>query len=190
MMTTKPLILLDIDGVINTDNRHSGAFWTDVRKGGTIHYSPTLVEHLNRWTLNELAEIRWLTDWNERANSVLAPAIGLQLFTLARNEDAKISKLDAFIQNSKKNDPSRLIIWIDDELKSFKELNDKLEQTYHMKYLQYEKNVFTRPNTVFLSPAIGLTPEHVSLVDAILSDPESVSGQSVFHFQAGERLYV
>ena len=192
MALIRPLILVDIDGVINTDNKHSLAatFWSDVQKGAKIYYSPSVVNAINRW--NTLAEVKQLTDWNERANTVLGPAIGLDFFELARNESStnRISKIDAFISHACKSDPNRLIIWIDDELKSFKEQNDRSETTCSNRYVQYNVGIFTRSNTVLLSPAIGLSPEHVEFIDGILENPESVHGQCVMNFEAGERLYI
>ncbi len=190
MERKKPLILLDIDGVINTDGEHESGYWNDntakLRSVNKFCYSPSLIAKINEW--GALADIKWLTDWNERANSIIAPAIGLELLSLGRNEN-NISKQDAFIFNAAK-DNSRLIIWIDDELKSFKENNDKIEHTYYNNFLRYNNKIFTRPNTVFISPAIGLNQEYADVIDKILANPEAVEGQCVYHFQEGQRLYV
>ena len=185
-----PLILLDIDGVINTDGKHSENYFSDLKKVANIRkftYSPTVISKINEWS--SVAEIRWLTDWNERANTIVAPAVGLELFSLGRNEARNLTKLEAFVDNSQKN-PDRLIIWIDDELMQFKQSNDRSKDTYYNEYLRYHKNIFTRPNTLLISPAIGLTADFIQVIDHVLQHPDSVSGQCVHHFEEGERLFV
>lgn len=97
-------MLLDIDGVINTDREHSADFWADVvkvRSRSKFCYSPSVIKKINDWST--IAEIKWLTDWNERANTIIAHAVGLELFALGRNENANTSKVEAFLANAVKD---------------------------------------------------------------------------------------
>lgn len=187
---TEPLILLDIDGVINTDGFHSEEFWTDMVKVRSISkfcYSPSMITKINDWSA--IAEVKWLTDWNERANSIIAPLVGLQLFSLGRNENANTAKIEAFLTNAAR-DSNRLVIWIDDELKSFKEQSERCINSNYNSYLRYHNGIFTRPNTVLVSPAIGLSETYARQIDAILENPEQVKDQCIHMFEDGERLYV
>jgi hypothetical protein len=81
---TNPLILLDVDGVLN---HLQGIKRRNLVKkqvlGWNIHYSEETVSIFNQWHDSQAAEIRWLTAWNENANEALAPALGLREFGLA-----------------------------------------------------------------------------------------------------------
>ncbi len=182
----RPLILLDIDGVINANGRKS-KYWKDTkiiekleaiypgneRKEFRIVYSPSVIEKINSWS--SVAEIKWLTTWDDRADRYLAPALGLNRFDVAR-ENESVFKLDAVVQNCAEN-PERLVIWIDDDLTSFKNDNQFDER--------YKKGVFKRKNTVLVSPVNGLIKEHIDFVDRILRNPASAAGQVICKFDEG-----
>jgi hypothetical protein len=76
--TEKPLLLLDVDGVISLfgfppDNRPAGAFLT---VDGIPHFlSGTVGEHLR--TLAGDFDLVWCTGWEERANDYLPSALGI-----------------------------------------------------------------------------------------------------------------
>ena len=80
----KPVILLDVDGVVNMAKGDCG--WADKVitevYGYSIGYSPTVIKKINEW--NAIAEVRWLTSWDSKAQSLLAPALGLDKFPLGR----------------------------------------------------------------------------------------------------------
>jgi hypothetical protein len=176
-MYKRPLILLDIDGVINASGRKE-KYWKDAKsikdflcvdsEGEdviyNIFYSPTVVERIKRWEKH--AEIKWLTSWNDRANKYLAPAIGLPLFDNAR-ADSNTSKLNAVLAHIHEH-PDRLIIWIDDQLPS--------AQKKHKHNEMYQKLIFTRTNTVFVSPTNGLIGEHIDFIEHVLRNPLLVRG--------------
>jgi len=85
----RPVLLLDVDGVVNA-LRPAGE-WADyvmveVVGGGVtwpITYSPTVVRRLNAIHADGLAEIRWLTTWEDEAASNIAPALGFLDFVVA-----------------------------------------------------------------------------------------------------------
>lgn len=183
---TKPLILLDIDGVVNAAGR-KGRYWKDAKtipsleaiypdgssKKFQITYSPTVVKAINRWS--EVAEIKWLTSWDERADTYLGPALGINKLGVGRaSED--VFKLDAVVEWAKSN-PGRAIIWIDDQLSSFK--------GEHEMNPVYDEFIFKRKNTVLVSPTNGLIKEHLDFVDKILADRRETKDKRIMKFSEG-----
>ncbi len=86
-MNDKPILLLDIDGVINAFDptrphvtRKVGGRWT---KNGsftpyTLRFDNEVVEMID--ALSEHFEIHWATMWNGRANHQVAPVLGIEGF--------------------------------------------------------------------------------------------------------------
>jgi len=162
-LPNQPVILLDVDGVINMGGRNSCLKSWDDREstyvnGFQIQFSPTVVERINRW--NSKAEVRWLTTWDEKAQNMLAPALKLDHFPLARDPYRCWGKLYTADKTAEEVGPDRLIIWIDDELTSW------------VKYDRDHQNILClRKNTVLVSPGDGLRPEHLDYIDKILESP-------------------
>ena len=81
MSETKPIWLLDVDGVINALSHPES--WPDSQEGiahlsdGSfkICWSPELIEEIK--LLSKFIEIRWLTTWGKLANTALRPLVGL-----------------------------------------------------------------------------------------------------------------
>ena len=166
----KPLILLDVDGVINYLDGE--VRWKDSKTVPVRHfeisYSPTVIAKLNDWTKSGAAEIRWLTTWNANAQQHLAPKLGLRNFALAREvyDDTFVGKATAAYDNIKDH-PDRPLIWIDDEVK------DIVKVTEEMKL---DLNFRTRNKTLFIKPydLEGLTAGHLALIDRFIADPTSI----------------
>jgi hypothetical protein len=81
--TAQPIWFLDIDGVINALRPHNGLRATRARTSGEswpIHWSAEVVELINTCHRSGLAEVRWLTTWEQDAHRALAPAVGLDPF--------------------------------------------------------------------------------------------------------------
>ncbi len=81
-MNIMPVLLLDVDGVVNA----SRAGWqrqpyrTRVSVDGIeykIRWEPQVVDFFWELYNNNLVEIRWLTTWGIHANKILAPAISM-----------------------------------------------------------------------------------------------------------------
>lgn len=160
--TNKPIILLDVDGVINMFGINKLS-WSDRKTtkvdDRTIQYSPTVVEKINSW--NTVAEVRWLTWWDEKAPTMLAPALKLDKFPLARDPALDWSKLQTAESIAREVGRDHLMIWIDDEL-SVWTAHDRIK-----------RDIFCcRKNTVLVSPKDGLRPEHLDFIDSILETPE------------------
>lgn len=112
----KPIIFLDVDGVVNNDR---GVPWKDQKettvRGFRISYSPSVVELFNKFHREGLAEIRWLTAWGFYAPEKLAPALGLDTFLTAR--DALWTPHKGVVAKAiAEACPERPIAWLDDEL--------------------------------------------------------------------------
>ena len=115
-MSDIPVILLDVDGVINAGmNSHLEGEWEDMKTvhvlGGAgnmefaITYSPTVIKQINEWK----AQILWLTTWGQMAADRLAPALGLNQFQVAPFYKSEVpEKLSQEMLN-------RPLLWIDDE---------------------------------------------------------------------------
>lgn len=95
----RPLVLLDVDGVLNAVAAwgRSGA-WSDWRTGVArddgrdfpITWSPSVVAAVRSW--QELAEVQWLTTWGHDANTSLRHLLGLpELAVAATYADADVA---------------------------------------------------------------------------------------------------
>ena len=181
--TKKPLILLDVDGVINMIGRNDPhLLWPDskTKKDVTcnnclynIVYSPEMISRINAWNIE--GEVQWLTTWNNDARIRLAPALGLNDFPVARNPTT-LSKPETFRKHAK-NDPNRAIIWIDDELLGWKRRvkEEDADDEHKLKYF--------RKNSAYVSPVRGLLPEQCAFVDEVLKDPTLLKDKCVDKFE-------
>lgn len=162
--TKKPVILLDVDGVVNILG--SGKIWGDmqtkkVASDGEIIdvcYSPSMVDSINKW--HARADIKWLTNWDDEAKLSLSPALGLYQFKMARTSDHHESKIETANRIAKEIGDKTLMIWIDSEIESFCNMPGM-------------NKMYTRPNTLLISPDWGLSPEEVNLVDECVNGLET-----------------
>jgi len=124
-----PLLLLDIDGVINASNRaffstegdtHSDVVkytvFADDGRDYLFWASPTLIAELCDLHESGTVEIAWLTTWQYQANRHVAPALGLPHFPVAADNRLRFSdyhwKRRAAVEALQLGRP---IIWIDDD---------------------------------------------------------------------------
>lgn len=155
----KPLILLDVDGVINAFP--DSGLEDNVRVKVNIfqiNYSPSIVSAINNWHDSNAAEVLWLTAWNERAVKNLAPALKFSKFKTARTQEMEndgVEKDEVACKLAQEN-PSRPIIWIDDELDYFVQSKDYWS---------------TRERVLFVHTDSKLTHEDVAKVNAFLLNP-------------------
>jgi hypothetical protein len=93
LVTNRPLILLDVDGVLNILSRDASP-WDAVRSGWAIAegnryritWSPEVIDTIKRW-LAEGVEIQWLTTWGHDANNSLRHLLGLPELPVAGTYD-------------------------------------------------------------------------------------------------------
>lgn len=162
MSKAKPILLLDVDGVINYVG--DGGAWRDQKEKmklkrvnwWNIRWSTEVVLKINYWGRN-LADIRWLTSWDEKARLLLAPALGIDEFPLARDPSMwhKAHAADIVDQTY----PGIPICWIDDELDSF--LHDTDRGHFYWE---------SRPNTLLIQPSekMGLQPDDLARIESFL----------------------
>jgi hypothetical protein len=170
-----PIVLLDIDGVLNMLGPQMGvksAWGPNMVQNSSIqnhknakypfYWCPAVVTKLNDWSDRDLIEVRWLTTWDADAPKFVAPVLGLRDWPLARDPVLKLTKLAAATRIAKDN-PNRPIVWIDDDLGSFFKPGDQ------------ESLVFwtTRKKTLFIMPNAlqGLTESDVLAVEAFIKNP-------------------
>ena len=87
----QPLILIDVDGVLNALSETDA--WDDLRTGEAvakgrpypIRWSPTVVDRVVSWC--EVADVRWLTTWGQDANDSLRHLVGLPDLPVAGTHD-------------------------------------------------------------------------------------------------------
>jgi len=115
----KPLLLIDVDGVISLfgfDHAAPPAGGRFMLVDGIAHFlSGTAGGHLRR--LQEAFELAWCTGWEEKANDYLPAALGLDgpLAHVEFEDDGrpprahwKLGGIDRHV------DPARPVAWIDD----------------------------------------------------------------------------
>ncbi len=125
-----PILLLDVDGVLNAmrwelpDGWEQGTF-----NGFLLSWDPTVTARLRELHESGRVEIRWLTTWATDADRLLAEPMGLprDLKTYARADAAPSGfagrwggrfgwwKL-AVARRVAEAEPDRRIVWIDDDL--------------------------------------------------------------------------
>ena len=167
--TPLPLILLDVDGVINgaacswpEDQRKKERPWMY-----SIRYSTAVIDQINKWSRTKAAEIKWSTWWCANAQTRLAPGVKLDHFELATEnpEDCGRRKAESFF-NAVKDNPTRKVVWIDDQL--FEMLHDcKNDMDVVLK-----KHIFESGLALLINPDYdeGLEPQHLTMVDSFLNN--------------------
>ena len=117
----KPLVLLDVDGVINDLGALSGQvrshridrIWSN---GYTVHipdYMPALIQRLVA-----TAEVWWCTTWRDRANGEIAEHLGIDQLpvvddgTVARSVDWKSAAARSLVTEAL--EAGRPVYWIED----------------------------------------------------------------------------
>jgi hypothetical protein len=122
-MTTKPLMLLDVDGVLNafdgTRNIPAG-YQKTVCNGYTIKWRPEVAARLRDLHDSEAVEIRWLTTWADEANAWISPALDLPILTVAGQVPFREKngwwKL-VVVRDLAVAEPTTPIVWVDDDIK-------------------------------------------------------------------------
>lgn len=116
MTTDRPLILLDVDGVINAIGPRFGPMTSERAGDFTIQlpdYMPALVQHLTT-----VGEIMWCTAWRHEANKHIAPLLGVSPLavvddgTKTRYTDWKAAAALPFAEAALAD--GRQVIWIED----------------------------------------------------------------------------
>ena len=125
-----PILLLDVDGVLNTARADPPEGWVQgTFNGYVLTWDPTITARLRELHESGRVEIQWLTTWTTDADRLLAEPMGLPrgLKVHAREGAAPTGFLGAFDGRSgwwklaaargvAEAEPDRRIVWIDDDL--------------------------------------------------------------------------
>lgn len=116
----RPLVLLDVDGVINDLK----CLWGDVpddrfvlRSNGFSVFVPDYMPALVQW-LCSVAEVHWCTTWRHRANSEIARHLGIGPLPVVddgtndRRVDWKAAAAFSLVEQAL--DAGRRVVWIED----------------------------------------------------------------------------
>ncbi|MEU2351347.1 HAD domain-containing protein [Modestobacter sp. NPDC049651] len=128
-MTAPPVLLLDVDGVLNALTPELPAGWARGRFNGyVLSWDPTVTARLRDWHESGRVELQWLTTWTADADALLADPMGLPRGLRVHERAAAPTgfagrwgalagwwKLTA-AQDVAAAEPGRRIVWIDDDL--------------------------------------------------------------------------
>jgi hypothetical protein len=130
MAAPPPVLLLDVDGVLNAALLDLPEGWRrGTYNGFVLSWDPTVTARLREWHVAGRVELQWLTTWTEKADALLAEPMGLPrgLRTHAREGVAstgfsgpllgmsgwwKLTAARAVVEA----EPDRRVVWIDDDL--------------------------------------------------------------------------
>ncbi|WP_116450222.1 HAD domain-containing protein [Blastococcus litoris] len=130
MTAVPPVLLLDVDGVLNAVRRDLPEGWRrGTFNGYVLSWDPTVVARLRELHESGRVELQWLTTWTRLADELLAEPMGLPrglrthdrydvLPTGFGGERRGISGwwVLAAARAVAEAEPGRRIVWIDDDL--------------------------------------------------------------------------
>ena len=129
-MPPPPILLLDVDGVLNAIRRDLPEGWQrGTYDGYQLSWDPSVIARLRELHESGRVELQWLTTWTERADELLADPMGLPRGLRTHSRDGETPtgfegerrgvsgwwKLGA-AQAVALDEPDRRIVWIDDDL--------------------------------------------------------------------------
>ena len=165
-----PILLLDVDGVLNAARADLPAGWErGTFNGYVLTWDPTITARLRALHESGRVEIQWLTTWTTDADRLLAEPMGLPrgLVTHARADSAPIGFSGVFggrsswwklaaAQAVAESEPDRRIIWVDDDLA--------------MQAADTGDWLAANPHVLVIAPElfVGLTHEQLDAIEAWL----------------------
>ena len=165
-----PILLLDVDGVLNAARADLPAGWErGTFNGYVLTWDPTITARLRKLHESGRVEIQWLTTWTTDADRLLAEPMGLPrgLVTHARADSAPIGFSGLFGGRSSwwklaaaravaESEPDRRIIWVDDDLA--------------MQAIDTGDWLAANPHVLVVAPDlfVGLTHEQLDAIEAWL----------------------
>lgn len=125
-----PILLLDVDGVLNAARRDLPEDWCrGTFNGFVLSWNPTVTARLRALHESGRVAIQWLTTWAENADRLLAEPMGLPrgLVVHARPDAEATGSLGSWsglagwwkldlARAAAEAEPDRRIVWIDDDL--------------------------------------------------------------------------
>ena len=182
---SRPLVLVDVDGVLNAVSLLGRSeAWDDWRVGTAeadgrtfrITWSPTVVAAVLGW--RDVADVQWLTTWGHAANTSLRHLLELPELPVAGTHDAPVPPVgdgethadvapaapDPFtgrwwkfdvVRALVRADPERPVVWLDDDLAGQEDIRA---------WMRREASCLL----IAPQPASGLTTAHLDAVEAFL----------------------
>lgn len=173
MPAPPPVLLLDVDGVLNAVRPDLPEGWQrGIFNGYSLSWDPSVVARLRALHESGRVELQWLTTWTERADQLLAEPMGLPrgLHTHSRDDvlptgfEGRLGGLPgwwklAAARAVAETEPDRRIVWIDDDLaEQAEDTTEWLAANGHV--------LVVAPDFV-----TGLTHAELDRVEAWLDDP-------------------
>lgn len=183
---SRPLVLLDVDGVLNALG--PGAAWPDWQTGDAvadgrrfrIRWSPSVVSRVVRWS--KVTDVHWLTTWGHDANRSLRHLVDLPELPVAGTYDddqddwvppdadshaeaapagpdeltGQWWKFDV-VRRLVRADPERPLVWLDDDLAVASDM------------VAWTREHATASLLVAPDPGSGLVSHDLDAVDAFLA---------------------
>ncbi|WP_113704512.1 HAD domain-containing protein [Nonomuraea lactucae] len=153
----KPLLLIDVDGVLNPFGRPEPGFrryrCTLGREVYTVHLNPRHGARLLELALATGAELVWATTWEHHANEWIAPRIGLPPLPVVPMGPVQESELGEMFKTPHVAEyvESRPFVWFDDQVAREDE-----------EYLR-ERQGLDRFLLIPVDPVNGLTSAHLAM---------------------------
>ena len=119
-MSSRPMLILDLDGVISPYGSEAKGGMAVARVGGyLLLYRPGVIAGLNALNKEGDVELRWLTSWGSDVRTHVAPALGLDDFPmLAEGENDATDRTWWKLRTVLLHLPGGTrFAWIDDDLK-------------------------------------------------------------------------
>jgi hypothetical protein len=169
----RPILLLDVDGVLNAVAEELRSGWRrGTFNGFVLSWDPTVTVRLRELHESGRVELQWLTTWTENADRLLAEPMGLPRGLRTHSREDVVStgfegerrgvsgwwKLAA-ARAVAEAEPGRRIVWIDDDLA------EQAEDT--SEWLAANAHVLVVAPDFF----VGLTHAELDRVEAWLTDP-------------------
>lgn len=163
----KPIILFDVNA-LNTINSKESLYYNTMQfskldETSKFLYYPSFVKNINKW--NNQADLILFPPYNISHHS-----IGLDNFNIVEEDLQSLTKATIANKIINKIDKEKLVFLIDNDLELFDDY-------------KIMKELYKRPNTVFICPRDGLTKYHIDLVDKYLLNPKLHNGMVTKEFK-------
>ena len=174
MPAPPPVLLLDVDGVLNAVQADLPRGWRrGTYNGYVLTWDPTVTARLRALHESGRVELQWLTTWTEKADELLAGPMGLPRGLRTHSREGVLPagfggrlgrvfwwwKLAA-ARAVAEAEPDRRIVWIDDDLA------DPADDTSEW-LAAHGQVLVVAPDLV-----AGLTHAELDRVEAWLADPD------------------